>query len=278
MKGGVAAIIAAAEHLVANDAPVRPVLALVADEEDASLGSEAVIAALPRLGIRPDVCLIAEPTDLTLSRSLRGFVAVRVRFAGRAAHSSEAELGVKAVTHLGRLVRAVDQRAAAVRAAGGDVLVTMVGGGRSAFAVPDEAECLVELRTTPDQPSGEALALVEALLDPNWQAETELVAPGRLAPRRIRARCGPVQAAGHRARHQSDVRRALLDGGPLAARMSDAGLRPVGRWAARGRRVGRPRSSQILHHSAGARADGLDPRWPLTRAVCATTPHDDSIS
>jgi acetylornithine deacetylase len=61
MKGGVAAIIAAAEHLVANDAPVRPVLALVADEEDASLGSEAVIAALPRLGIRPDVCLIAEP-------------------------------------------------------------------------------------------------------------------------------------------------------------------------------------------------------------------------
>jgi acetylornithine deacetylase len=176
MKSGVAAIIAAAEHLVANDASVRPVLALVADEEDASLGSEAVIAALPRLGIRPDVCLIAEPTDLTLSRSLRGFAAVRVRFAGRAAHSSQAELGVNAVTHLGRLLHAVDQRAPAVRAAGGDVLVTMVSGGRSAFVVPDEAECLVELRTTPDQPSGEALALVEALLDPNWQAETELVA------------------------------------------------------------------------------------------------------
>jgi acetylornithine deacetylase len=130
MKGGVAAIIAAAEHLVANDAPVRPVLALVADEEDASLGSEAVIAALPRLGIRPDVCLIAEPTDLTLSRSLRGFAAVGVRFAGRAAHSSQAELGVNAVTHLGRLLHAVDQRAPAVRAAGGDVLVTMVSGAR----------------------------------------------------------------------------------------------------------------------------------------------------
>lgn len=38
----------AAEDLVAIDAPVRPVLALVADEEDASLGSDAVIAALPR--------------------------------------------------------------------------------------------------------------------------------------------------------------------------------------------------------------------------------------
>ena len=73
MKGGVAAMVAAAEHLVAAGAPVRPVLALVADEEDASLGSEAVIEALPGLGIRPDACLIAEPTDLALSRSLRGF-------------------------------------------------------------------------------------------------------------------------------------------------------------------------------------------------------------
>src|SRR5689334_10877348 len=129
MKGGVAAIVAAAEHLVAAKAPVRPVLALVADEEDASLGSEAVIDALPGLGVRPDACLIAEPTDLALTRSLRGFAVVRVRFAGRAAHSSQAELGVNAVTHLGRLLHAVDERAPAVRAGGGDLMVTVARGG-----------------------------------------------------------------------------------------------------------------------------------------------------
>src|SRR5690349_3049670 len=117
MKGGLAALVVAAEQLVATGAPVRPVLALVADEEDASRGSEAVIAALPDLGVRPDVCLIAEPTDLALARSLRGFAVVRVRFPGRAAHSSQAELGINAVTHLGRLLHAVDQRSAAVRAA-----------------------------------------------------------------------------------------------------------------------------------------------------------------
>lgn len=175
MKGGVAALVVAAERLVARGAPVRPVLALVADEEDASVGSEAVISALPGLGVRPDTCVIAEPTELALSRSLRGFAVVRVTFPGRAIHSSQAELGVNAVTHLGRLLDAVDRRAPAIRADGGDLMVTWVRGGDSAFVVPDRAECLVELRTTPEQPSAEALDEVRGLLDPAWDARAELV-------------------------------------------------------------------------------------------------------
>jgi acetylornithine deacetylase len=176
MKGGVAALVVAAERLVATGAPARPVLALVADEEDASLGSEAVIAALPDLGVRPDACLIAEPTDLALSRSLRGFAVVRVTFTGRAAHSSQADLGVNAVMHLGRLLHAVDERAPAVRAAGGDLMVTVARGGESPFVVPDRAECLVELRTTADRAGAGALEEVRALLEPDWHAEPELIA------------------------------------------------------------------------------------------------------
>jgi acetylornithine deacetylase len=176
MKGGVAALVVAAERLAAAKAPIRPVLALVADEEDASLGSEAVIAALPALGVQPNACLIAEPTDLALARSLRGFAVVGVRFPGRAAHSSQPELGINAVTHLGRLLHAVDQRRPAVRETGGDLMVTLVRGGESAFVVPDRAECLVELRTPPGVSSRDALAEVRALLEPDWQADAELVA------------------------------------------------------------------------------------------------------
>jgi acetylornithine deacetylase len=175
MKGGVAALVVAAERLVATAAPVRPVLALVADEEDASVGSEAVIAALPELGVRPDACLIAEPTDLAVTRSLRGFAVVRVRFRGRAAHSSQAELGLNAVTHMGRLLHAIDERAPHVQARGGDLMVTLVRGGSSAFVVPDQAECLVELRMPLDQSCTDAHEEVRALLDPRWHAETELV-------------------------------------------------------------------------------------------------------
>ena len=176
MKGGVAAMVAAAEELVASRAPVRVVLALVADEEDASRGSEAVIAALPSLGIRPDVCVIAEPTDLTPARSLRGFAVVRVRFDGRAAHSSQPELGVNALSHLGRLVMSVDARALAVRAGGGDLMVTVARGGDSPFVIPEWAECLVERRTVPGESAATALAEVRDLLPPGADAAAELQA------------------------------------------------------------------------------------------------------
>ena len=176
MKGGVAAIVAAAEHLVATGAPVRPVLALVADEEDASIGSEAVIAALPGLGIRPDVCLIAEPTGLALARSLRGFALVRVGFTGRAAHSSQPDLGVNAVSRLAKLVVTVDERAAAVREGGGDLMVTLAEGGDSAFVVPDRATCLVERRTVPGETADLALDEVRSLLAPGLGATATLEA------------------------------------------------------------------------------------------------------
>jgi acetylornithine deacetylase len=176
MKGGIAAIVTAAEALVALEAPCRLVLELVADEEDANIGSEAVIAAMPALGLRPDVCLIAEPTDLALARSLRGFAVVRVRFTGRASHSSQPELGVNAVTSLGRFLHAVDEAAPKVRADGRDLMVTLARGGDSAIVIPDGAECLVERRTTHGASAANPLDEVEALLTPDMHAETELVA------------------------------------------------------------------------------------------------------
>ena len=175
MKGGVAGIIAAAEHLVASQAPVRIVLALVADEEDASVGSAAVIDALADLSIDPTMCLIAEPTHLSISKSLRGFGIVKVTFPGIAGHSSQPDLFVNAVTNLGRLLHAVDVRGQELQAVGADLMVTVVNGGISPFVIPDSADCIVEMRTTPQQQGTQALAEVSALLDSEWNATAELV-------------------------------------------------------------------------------------------------------
>lgn len=176
MKGGVAALVVAAEHLARSDSAYRPVLALVADEEDASLGSEAVIAALPGLGVKPELCVIAEPTGLDLAVSLRGFAVVRARFVGRASHSSQPELGINAVTQLGHLLAAVERKAQEIRGIGGDLMVTMVRGGDSPFVIPDEAECIIELRTVPGERADQAVELVRSLGDVSWNWNCELVA------------------------------------------------------------------------------------------------------
>lgn len=175
MKGGVAALVVAAERLVAAGVPVRPVLALVADEEDASLGSEAAIDLLAGLGVHPDAALIAEPTDLALARTLRGFAVVHLRFAGRAAHSSQPELGISAVSHLGRFLAAVDGRAADIRATGGELMVSVVRGGDSPFLVPAHAECTVERRMPPGHRAAAALDEIRSLLPAEAEATVELL-------------------------------------------------------------------------------------------------------
>lgn len=166
MKAGVAAMVVAAEALAAaGDVPGRAVLALVADEEDASLGTEAVIAALPGLGIRPDVALVGEPTWLAPTATLRGYALVEVAFAGRAAHSSQPELGVNAVTHLGRFLSAVEDLHHRLPDPGGSLMVTVASGGESPFVLARGARAVVERRTVPGESSADALSEVEALLD-----------------------------------------------------------------------------------------------------------------
>jgi acetylornithine deacetylase len=164
MKGGVASMVVAAEELARRGMPGRVVLALVADEEDESLGTLAVLDALPALGVDADVAVIGEPTWLALAHSLRGYALVEVTLTGRAAHSSQPDLGVNAVTHLGRLLAAVESRGSEIAERGGSLMVTLASGGESPFVLARTATALVERRTVPGERSGAALAEVEHLL------------------------------------------------------------------------------------------------------------------
>ncbi len=180
MKSGVAAMVVAAEELAMRRPPGRVVLALVADEEDASTGAEAVLAALPRLGIHPDVVVVGEPTSLAITESLRGYALVEVTFRGRAAHSSQPDAGVNAVVHLGRLLQAVDQRHSTLAGTGASLMVTVASGGDSPFVLARSARALVERRTVPGERAEVALAEVEQLLDDLRAADPQVDATARL--------------------------------------------------------------------------------------------------
>ncbi len=214
MKGGVAAMVVAAEELVRLGMPGRVVLALVADEEDASLGAEAVLAALPGLGIHPDVAVVGEPTWLALTESLRGYALVEVTLSGRAAHSSQPELGVNAVAHLGRLLAAVERRATTLPDPGASLMVTVAHGGDSPFVLARSARALVERRTVPGERSDAALAEVEGVLAELRAGDDTVDASARLVVAREPWRLDPHGPAASLA---SGLERALRVTSPESA-------------------------------------------------------------
>lgn len=178
MKGGVAGLVVAAEA-IARAGRGSVALALVADEEDASLGTETVIDHLPGTGFRPDLAVIGEPTGLDRCVSLRGFAVLEVEFAGRAAHSSQPGEGVNAVAHLGRLLAAVE-RADAALVDGGSWSVTVVSGGSAPYTIPAAARATVERRTVPGESTRSARAELEAMLADLRAADPTLAATVRI--------------------------------------------------------------------------------------------------
>ncbi|WP_395242718.1 M20/M25/M40 family metallo-hydrolase [Agromyces sp. MMS24-K17] len=172
MKGGVAGLVVAAERLAAADAPGTIVVALVADEEDASVGAEAVIADLSGRDLAPDLCLIAEPTWLDLAAAHRGFAVVDVALHGRAAHSSQPDQGVDAIRALGDLLAGIRAADASLHALAphpllghGSLMATVARAGTAPFTVAAGAEVVVERRTVPCEASARALDEVRALVD-----------------------------------------------------------------------------------------------------------------
>ncbi len=195
MKAGVAAMVCAAEAWAsAVDAGSAAAgvgaltLVLSADEEDASAGTDAVIAELAGRGELPDACIVGEPTWLDLSSAHRGFAVIEVELRGRAAHSSQPADGVNAVTHLGRLLTAVERydaelaaRPAHPAAGHGSLIATVVSGGTAPFVLADSARAVIERRTVPGERADDALGEVEGLIaglrahDPNIEATARLV-------------------------------------------------------------------------------------------------------
>lgn len=173
MKAGVAGMVVAAQMLAREGCSAgRLVLALVADEEDASIGTMAVIPKLVELGIRADVSIVGEPTWLDLAVAHRGFAVMRATLTGRAAHTSRPWDGIDAVAALGHVIMGVQQADAALRAAPAHALldhasttVSVVSAGSAPFTIAAAAEAIVEKRTLPGEPPELALTELEAVLD-----------------------------------------------------------------------------------------------------------------
>jgi acetylornithine deacetylase/succinyl-diaminopimelate desuccinylase-like protein len=105
MKAGVAASMIAAvsakEYGVGGDIMV----AAVADEENASLGTQEILEA----GWRADAAIVSEPSYLQVTMAHKGFVWFYIDVIGKAAHGSRPELGIDAIAKAGYFLVALER-------------------------------------------------------------------------------------------------------------------------------------------------------------------------
>ena len=160
MKGALAAAMLAASR--AHDLRGDVIVTAVADEEVASLGTEAIAR-----GIRADAAIVCEPTEEQVCIAHKGFVAFELETRGVAAHGSRPDLGVDAIAHMGRALVGIEELDARLRAApshpllaSGSVHASMIEGGQEYSSYPERCLLSGERRTVP----GETVKQVEAEL------------------------------------------------------------------------------------------------------------------
>ncbi|HEY2597731.1 MAG TPA: ArgE/DapE family deacylase [Candidatus Dormibacteraeota bacterium] len=192
MKGSLAAIMIASREAKKLRLRGDVIVAAVADEEVASVGTAAVLKR-----IEADAAVVTEPTEMRLCLAHKGFAWLEVETRGVAAHGSRPDLGVDAVTHMGRVLTGVlelDQRLRAGRShlllGTGTLHASLIEGGQEWSTYP--ARCVVKLerRTIPGEDGASALHEIEQLIAAARKADPVLEASARLVLERPPSQLG----------------------------------------------------------------------------------------
>ncbi len=175
-KGGVAAIVYGAAILaqLARETPgvlsdeVSVVVMGATLEEDAE--GFALRSLVERDGLRPEVVLLAEATDLTLRRGQRGRCEIRVRTEGKAAHASQPHLGESALLKMLPVVSALEAMNPHLPVdpiwGRGTQVVSLIEGPHTPNSVPGWCEVAVDRRLTPGETPETVLAGIRACVEP----------------------------------------------------------------------------------------------------------------
>ena len=156
MKGFVAAALNAFEVSASTELVTPLHLALSYDEELGCLGVRSLIDMLAAAPVRPEMCIVGEPTEMGLATGHKGKTVVRADCTGMAAHSSLAPLAVNAVHLACDLVSAIRSRQQSIIETGTHdeaynipyttLHVGRIEGGVQVNIVPQEASVEFEIR------------------------------------------------------------------------------------------------------------------------------------
>lgn len=168
VKGGLAAMLAAFTRLSIDRPAEMPnvVLSCTCDEEATSLGIYRLVggwmgkAEPSRLcPSKPDVAVIAEPTELEIVVAHRGATRWKLRTTGRACHSSRPSEGINAIYRMARVLKLLEDyaswlptsRPAHPLCGPATLSVGLISGGSSVNVVPDSCVIEIDRRVIPGE-------------------------------------------------------------------------------------------------------------------------------
>ena len=167
MKGGLAAMMIAAERAKKQGIKGDVIVACVSDEEAGSIGTEEVLEKFTA-----DGGLVVEPSYLQVTMAHRGFAWFEVTIHGLAAHGSRPDLAIDAIAHAGHFLVALDEHANALALSAGDprlgpgsIHASLIKGGEEASSYPAACVITIERRTIPGESDEVVTAEMRQLLD-----------------------------------------------------------------------------------------------------------------
>jgi acetylornithine deacetylase len=170
MKGFIAATLAMVPEFE-TQARRKPIhLAFSYDEEVGCMGAPVMLAEFADRGIRPEGCVVGEPTSMQVVVAHKGINVFHCKVHGRAAHSSLTPMGSNAIEYAARLICHIRDLADAYQTKGPfdnfyDVPYTtmttnLIKGGIALNTIPDLCEFSYEFRNLPDMNPVEIQATV----------------------------------------------------------------------------------------------------------------------
>ncbi len=214
MKGSLAACIEATRAIAMSEQALAGdvLIAAVADEEYASIGTADLLVRRERGELDFDAAIVTEPTSLALCVAHRGFTWLEIETQGLAAHGSRYHIGVDANIRMGRVLRELEALLSDLQARPGHPLLgppslhaSMIEGGVGISTYSPSCKLKIERRTVPPESQktieNEIVNLLDSLQDddPNFEATWKTSFhrdPFETLPDAPIARCVSTAAAG----------------------------------------------------------------------------------
>jgi len=108
MKGSIAAMMMAASTVKSAGAKLRGnlILTMVSREENGL--QEGTKYTIEKHGLKPDIALIGEATNLNLSLGCRGRIVVDISVKGKSSHAANPSEGINAIVKMSKMIDAID--------------------------------------------------------------------------------------------------------------------------------------------------------------------------